>query len=67
MKAHPDAYLKEIAEVFGCHLSSVLKLLRKLRLRKKKSTFYKEQDLKQVETYLEQSKSFPKKSSSINR
>ena len=36
VEAHPDAYLKEIAEVFGCHPSSVLKRLRKLRLREKK-------------------------------
>ena len=35
-EAHPDAYFKEIAEVFGCHPSSVLKRLRKLRLREKK-------------------------------
>jgi len=36
VEEHPDAYLKEIAEVFGCHPSSVLKRLRKLRLREKK-------------------------------
>ena len=33
---HPDAYLKEIAEVFGCHPSSVLKRLRKLGITRKK-------------------------------
>ena len=43
VEEHPDTYLKEIAEVFGCHPSSVLKRLRKLRLREKKSTFCKEQ------------------------
>ena len=36
VEEHPDAYLKEIAEVFGCHPFSVLKRLRKLRLREKK-------------------------------
>ena len=36
VEAHPDAYLKEIAEFFGCYSSSVLKRLRKLRLREKK-------------------------------
>ena len=65
VEEHPDAYLKEIAEVFGCHPSSVLKRLRKLRLREKKNTFYKEQAPKQVEAYLEKIKDIPKKSSSI--
>ena len=36
VEAHPDAYLKEIAEVFGCHPSSVLKRLRKLGITRKK-------------------------------
>ena len=36
VEEHPDAYLKEIAEVFDWPLSSVLKRLRKLRLREKK-------------------------------
>ena len=60
IEEHPDAYLKEIAEVFGRHSSSVLKRLRKFRLREKKSTFYKEQYLKQVEAYLEKIKDIPK-------
>ena len=60
IEAHPDAYLKEIAEVFGCHPSLVLKRLRKLRLREKMSTFYKEQAPKQVEAYLEKIKEIPK-------
>ena len=38
VETHPDAYLKEIAEVFGCHPSSVLKRLQKLRLREKKES-----------------------------
>ena len=33
---HPDAYLKEIAEVFGCCQYSVLKRLRKLGITRKK-------------------------------
>ena len=36
IKEHPDAYLKEIAEVFGCHPASVLKRLRKLGIARKK-------------------------------
>ena len=60
VEEHPDAYLKEIAEVFGCHPSSAMKRLRKLRLREKKSTFYKEQNPKQVEAYLEKIKDISK-------
>lgn len=30
VEAHPDVYLKEIAEQFGCHSFSVLNRLRKL-------------------------------------
>ncbi len=37
VQEHPDAYLKEIAEVFGCCPSSVLKRLRKLGITRKKS------------------------------
>ena len=36
VEEHPDAYLKEIAEVFGCHPSSVLTRLRKLGITRKK-------------------------------
>ena len=36
VEAHPDAYLKEIAEIFGCNPSSALKRLQKLRLHEKK-------------------------------
>ena len=36
VEEHPDAYLKEIAEVFGCHPYSVLKRLRKLGITRKK-------------------------------
>ena len=40
IEEHPDAYLKEIAEVFGCHLSSVLKRLRKLGITRKKRVHF---------------------------
>lgn len=36
VKAHPDAYLKEIAEVFGCCPAAVLRRLRKLGITRKK-------------------------------
>ena len=36
IEAHPDAYFKEIAEVFSFHPASVQKQLRKLWLREKK-------------------------------
>ncbi len=36
VEEHPDAKIKEIAKILGCHSSSVLKRLRKLRLREKK-------------------------------
>ena len=40
VEAHPDAYLKEIVEVFGCHPSSVLKRLRKLGITRKKRVHF---------------------------
>ena len=40
VQEHPDAYLKEIAEVFGCHPSSVLKRLRKLGITRKKRVHF---------------------------
>jgi transposase len=36
-KQHPDAYLKEIAEAFGCSEVAVLKALRRLRITRKKN------------------------------
>lgn len=33
---HPDAYLREIAEVFGCSIAGIDKTLRKLRITRKK-------------------------------
>ena len=67
VETHPDAYLKEIAEVFGCHPSSVLKRLRKLRFREKKSTSYKEQDPKQGEVYLEKNQRHSQRKARIYR
>ena len=59
VEEHPDAYLKEIAEVFGCHPSSVLKRLRKLGItRKKRAHFTKNTPPKQVEAYLEHGTQF---------
>ena len=40
VEEHPDAYLKEIAEVFDCHPSSVLKRLRKLGITRKKRVLF---------------------------
>jgi len=36
MERHPDAYLKEIAEEFGCSAPAVLKALRRLGFTRKK-------------------------------
>ena len=41
VEEHPDAKIKEIAKILGCHSSSVLKRLRKLRLAKKRVHFTK--------------------------
>ena len=59
VEAHPDAYLKEIAEVFGCYPSSVLKRLRKLDITRKKNIFYKEHNLEKTAAYLEKVKDVP--------
>lgn len=37
VKEHPDAYLREIAEVFGCTDVAVLYALRKLKITRKKN------------------------------
>jgi len=37
LKEHPDAYLKEIAEEFGCSDVAVLKALRRLKITRKKN------------------------------
>jgi len=52
---HPDAYLKEIAQEFGCSAPAVLKALRRMGFtRKKKTKHYKEQDPEKVKAYLEE-------------
>jgi transposase len=37
VKQHPDAYLKEIAEAFGCSDVAVLMALRRLKITRKKN------------------------------
>jgi transposase len=50
VKEHPDAYLKEIAEHFGCVVSAVYQRLKKLGITRKKKLFlYKERDEKKRE------------------
>ena len=36
VKEHPDAYLKEIAEAFGCSVTAVAKALKRLGITRKK-------------------------------
>jgi len=37
LKQHPDAYLREIAEEFGCSDVAILKALRRLKISRKKN------------------------------
>ena len=37
VKEHPDAYLREIAEVFGCSGTAVAKALKRLKISRKKN------------------------------
>ena len=37
VEEHPDAYLREIAEVFGCRISAVEKALTRLKISRKKN------------------------------
>ena len=37
LKQHPDAYLKEMAEEFGCSDVAILKALRRLKISRKKN------------------------------
>jgi transposase len=39
IKEHPDAYLKEIAEEFGCTYVAVFKALKRLKISRKKNYF----------------------------
>ncbi len=63
-EAHPNVYLKEIEEVFGCTPSSVLKRLRKLGItRKKRVLFTKSRIPKKQRHIWRRLNTFPKKSS----
>ena len=42
LEQHPDAYLKEIAQVFECSDVAVLKAMRRLNITRKKTTVYRE-------------------------
>lgn len=37
LKSHPDAYLKEMAEEFGCSDTAIIKALRRLKITRKKN------------------------------
>ena len=37
VKEHPDAYLRERAEVFGCFCTAVVKALKRLKISRKKN------------------------------
>jgi len=37
VEQHPDAYLKEMAEAFGCSANSIFKSLRRLKISRKKN------------------------------
>lgn len=39
VEQHPDAYLKEIAEEFGCSNVAILKALKRLKISRKKNYF----------------------------
>ena len=57
---HPDAYLREIAEVFNCCKTTITNALRRLKItRKKKTKHYKEQDPVKVAEYNEKIKDVP--------
>ncbi len=60
MEAHPDAYLKKIAEVFGCHPASVLKWLRKLGIARKKERVLQRASPQTRRGVLEKIKDIPK-------
>ena len=61
-KRIPTPASKEIADYFGCHSSSVLKRLPKLRLREKKEYVLQRTSPQKVDAYLEKIKTFPSKS-----
>jgi transposase len=49
IKEHPEAYLKEIAEHFGCVVSAVYQKLKKLGITRKKKLFYIKKEMKRRE------------------
>ncbi len=53
VEAHPDGYLKEIEEVFGCCPSSVLKYLRKLGITRKKDYALQKAESRKIAAYLD--------------
>jgi len=48
---HPDAYQKEIAREFGCAQSAIQKALKRLKITRKKTTHYQEQEHDKVAAY----------------
>ncbi len=59
MEEHPDAYLYEIAKVFGCSSVSVHKALKRLGITRKKATLYKEINQNLRQAYLEKLEKLP--------
>ena len=53
---HPDAYLKEIAQEFGCTDVAVLMALRRLKITRKKTTQHKEMDESFRQVFIERLK-----------
>jgi len=56
IKEHPDVYLKEIAEEFGCCINAISKALKRLEITRKKSMRYQEQSPEKVKEYEEKIK-----------
>jgi len=56
IKEHPDAYLREIAEEFGCCINAISKALKRLKIIRKKSLCYQEQSPEKVKEYEEKIK-----------
>jgi transposase len=52
IREHPDAYLKEIAEHFGCVVSAVYQRLKKLKITLKKKHFYIKKEMKRNATHI---------------
>lgn len=51
MRLHPDAYLIEMAEAFGCLAEAICKALKHLKITRKKTIRYQEQDPEEVKRY----------------